>query len=356
MLGGLRMGLGTTFIIQGTTDANGDNLSGKGEDITDGSYSIDIEFEKKFEDYGKAYLHIETGDGGGVEDELRVFSNVNRDADNSDSSIAVTEVWYEHYFKDIPAKIMAGEIDGSILLDTNKYANDETTQFLGRLFRNSPTIEFPDNGPGLRLGIEPVDFMDVSFLMMDGDSDWEDVFDGGFYAIQLNLKPGLFKRNGDYRLMGWLSGRGHTKWQDSTKTKENSYGLGLSFDQELTDSIGVFLRYGWQNPDVYINGEGFSLEGAWSIGTQLNGRLWDRKDDILAVALGQIIPSDEYKDAGTGLDAKGEGHIEIYYSFKADEHLTLSPDLQVIWNPYGGDATNGGSVITVIGMRGQMDF
>lgn len=356
MLGGLRTGIGVTFVLQGTNNANGDMLSEKGQDVTDASYSIGLAFEKEFEDYGKAFLGMETGDGSGVEDELQVFSNVNRDADDSNSSMKVAEVWYEHYFKDVPAKLMAGKIDGTILVDTNEYANDETTQFLGRTFRNSPVIEFPDNAVGMRLETKPSDLVNIKFLMMDGDSDWEDVAEKGFYAMQFDLMPGLFNRPGNYRLITWLSDRDHAKWRDSTATKKSSYGFGLSFDQEMTDELGAFLRYGWQDPDVYLNGEAFSLEQAWSAGFQLKGSLWNREGDILGIALGQVIPSGEYKKTDSGLNAENEGHFEVYYSYKVNKNLTLSPDVQVIWNPYGDDAANGKSAITVIGIRGQVDF
>ena len=103
-----------------------------------------MEFEKEFANYGKAFVHLETGDGAGIEDELKVFSNVNRDADDSDNSVSVTEVWYEHYPENMPLTITAGKIDATGFIDTNEYANDECGQFLGRIFRNSPTIEFAD--------------------------------------------------------------------------------------------------------------------------------------------------------------------------------------------------------------------
>jgi len=353
---GLQIGAGATFVIQGTNKANGSSLSEEGEDVTDASYSIDLTVEKEFEDYGMAFIHLETGDGAGVEDELQVFSNVNRDADDSDNSVSLTEVWYEHYFQSIPATVMVGKIDGTVLVDTNEYANDECTQFLGRIFRNSPTIELPDNSAGMRLSLEPVDFMDIQVLVMDADGDWEDIVDEGFFAGQINFKPGLFDRGGNYRIIGWLSDREHTKWDDSTSVKEEMHGFGISFDQELTDDLGAFLRYGWQDSDVYLNGESFSLEHAWSTGIQLKGTSWGRDNDVVGIAVGQAMPSDKYKDAGTNLEAKDEGHFEIYYNYKVNDHLILTPDIQLIWNPYGKDATNGDDTITVVGMKGQVDF
>jgi hypothetical protein len=349
------IGAGATYVLQGTHNANADTLSRNGEDVLDGSYSVDLEFEKGFGDYGKGFIHLETGDGAGVEDELKVFSNVNRDADDSDNSVSLTEAWYEYYFKILPLVFTFGKIDPTLYIDNNEYANDECAQFLGRIFRNSPTIEFPDNSGGTRIGLKFADFIEVDFIMLDADSDWEDFFDDIFVAAQFNVKPFFFEREGNYRLIAWFNDREHTKWNDSGKTKEDSWGIGVSFDQELTDNLGVFLRYGWQDPKVYLNGEDFSLEQAWSLGVQLSGALWTRVDDIFAIAFGQVIPSDDYKKVNN-LRAKSEKHLEAYYSLKVNEHLTLSPDIHLIWNPYGDDATNGDKMIVVGGIRTQVDF
>lgn len=353
---GLTIGAGATFVVQGTHNANGDNLSQSGEDVADASYSIDLELEKKFDDYGAAFLHLETGAGAEVEDELKVFSNVDRDADDSDNSVSLTEAWYEHYFKTLPLTLTFGKVDATGYIDVNEYANDECAQFLGRIFRNSPVLEFPDdNTAGVRFLLEPTDLADVGVVVMDANADWEDAFDNVFVSGQLNIKPNLFERTGNYRVYGWLNDKEHTKWGDSAKTKEKGYGVGVSFDQELTDNLGVFARYGWQNSDVFINGEDFSLEHAWSTGLQIEGKPWGREDDVLGLAAGQVFPSHNYKKANS-LRAKTEGHFEAYYSFKVNKHVTLSPDVQVIWNPYGKDAANGDDTIIVGGLRSQIDF
>jgi len=356
VLGGINIEGGATFIVQATDNANGSDLSQGGEDVTDGSYSIDLFVKKDFDDYGKALIHIEPGDGQGVEDELQVFSNVNRDSNDTDNSGLVTEVYYEHYFKSVPLNLAFGKMDGTILIDTNTIANDETTQFLGRIFRNSPVIEFPDNTLGLKMDIKFVDFLEARFLMMDADTDWEDIGDEGFFATQWNLKPHLFERDGNYRIIGWLNDSHHTKWDNPSDNKKSSYGFGVSVDQGITDSLGIFLRYGWQDPDVYLNSQSFSLEQSWSMGLQFNGDIWGRNNDVLGLAIGQVMPSNKYKKSDPNLKAKDEGHFEAYYNYKVNPHLTLSPDIQIIWNPYGGDAQNGDDTITVLGLRGQVDF
>lgn len=353
---GLKIGAGATFVLRGTQNANGDNLTRNGEDSSNASYSVDLEFEKSFEDCGMAFLHLETGDGVGGGNDLKVFSGLNRDADDSDSSVSVTEVWYEHYFQNFPLTFTFGKIDPTSYLDSSEYANDECTQFLGEAFRNSPAIEFPDDSAfGFRLALEPTNFLDLELAAMDANANWENVFDDVFFSGQVNFKPSFWKRPGNYRVYGWLNGKNHISWGDSSKTKKKNYGFGLSFDQELTNCLGVFLRYGWQNPKVYLDGSDLSLERFWSAGFQIIGNRWNRAEDIFAFAFGEITPSGDYKTLGN-LKAKSEKHFEVYYSYKANKRLSVIPDVQLVWDPYGGDASNGNKTIFVGGIRAQLNF
>ncbi|HRZ14268.1 MAG TPA: carbohydrate porin [Candidatus Omnitrophota bacterium] len=354
LMEGLALSAGATTVVQGAHHANGASQLSSGEDVFDASVSADITLEKKFEEYGEGVVYLTSGQGAGVEDELQLYSNVNNDADN-DQNARLAEVWYEHYIHSISGAVAFGKLDATNYIDTNAYANDETTQFLGRMFRNSPVIEFPSNGAGVHFGASPLDFFDVNLVALDADADWEDVFDGLFVAGQLTFKPRLFAREGKYRILVWNNGANHTQWTDAGKDKENNYGWGLSFDQELNDVVGVFMRYGWQDPKVYANGSAFSIEHSWSVGPQIKGSLWGRPDDCLGLSFGQITPSGKYKTT-SGVLAKTESHFEGYYNFKVNDHLCLSPDLQVIWRPYGKDAANGDGTIVVAGMRGQMDF
>ncbi|NTV28757.1 MAG: carbohydrate porin [Candidatus Omnitrophica bacterium] len=361
-LKGITIGGGATMIVQGVKDANGDGQLSKNEDVTDASYSVDLEFGKEFEQ-GHAFIHLETGDGAGVDDELKLFSSVNRDADDSDNAVSVTEAWYEHQPGKGPFKVAFGKLDPTSVVDNNAYANDEGAQFLGSMFRNSAVIEFPDNGLGARVSYDIGEKADIGLIAVDGDADGEDAGDGMFVGGQLNFKPRLLDRDGNYRLLAWSNGQNHTRWSDTEKNKENGYGYGLSFDQELTDVLGAFVRYGWQNPKVVLStaddfdiATAAGLEQAYSLGLQLKGSLWGRAEDVTALAFGQVFPSDEYKNQDSTRKAKTENHLEWYYNWRVNDHFHLSPDLQVVWNPYGGDAVNGNDTILVGGLRAQVDF
>jgi porin len=369
LLDGMNLGVGATMVVQGTSNANASgitttNNSYKGDDVTDASYSMDIEIEKGFEDMGgTAFLHIETGEGAGVTDDIEVFSNVNRDVDASGGALAVTELWWEQNFDDA-AMLTFGKIDATGFIDTNEYANDECGQFLGNTFRNSPVVEFPDNTFGIRLGLNLTDILDVETVIADGDADFNQIGDHPWIGVQANLKPELMDRPGNYRLIFWNNEAAHLKWTDIAKTKESASGFGISFDQEVADDVGVFLRAGWQSDDTFLDSgaiagaidpEEFSLESAYSAGVQFSGNLWGRESDTCGFAYGIINPSDEYKKAQTR-QAKTESHVEAYYRFVINEHLEITPDVQLISNPFGKDAPNGTSTIIVGGIRTQINF
>lgn len=368
LIEGIDLGVGGTMVLQGTNNVN-DSTDGQTlkESRTDASYSADITLGKEFEAVnGRAFLHLEAAEGAGLDDNLVLYSPVNYDAGDSEAKVEVTELWYEQGLFGESAVITAGKLDPTVYFDNNEIANDETTQFLGTLFGNSPTIEFPGNAAGVRVAYLPAEWLELSYGLFDGNSDWEEVGDNPFNIGQTVFKTNFFDQPGNYRFLAWHSNVDHTEWLDSSKTKEATYGFGLSFDQKITDITTVFCRYAWQNPKVYnpdnvtTGDNNFSLEHSWSTGLQFEGKPWGRENDALGFAVGQVFPSDDYKKAGsstvTAPNAKAEGHLETYYRIFINDHLSISPDFQYIWNPFGKDVANDTSPIFIGGMRAQVDF
>jgi len=363
LMEGLELGAGATMIVQGANNVNyAPDGETKKKSRTDGSYSADITLSKEFKEVsGRAFLHLEGGQGAGLEDNLTLYSNVNRDADDHEN-VRVTEIWYEQgLFKD-KAAFTFGKLDPTAYFDQSEIANDETTQFLGRIFRNSPTIEFPDNGLGIRAAYMPKEWFELGYGLFNAKGSWDKIGDNLFNIGQVHFKTNFLNLSGNYRFYGWSNNANHTKWSDETKGKETAYGFGLSFDQKANDIVTLFARYGWQNPKVYnpeitttAGGYNYSLEQSWSAGLQVEGKPWRREKDVLAFAVGQVIPSDDYKNY-YGYLAKPEGHIETYYRIHVNDHLSISPDFQYIWNPFGKDVADDTSGVFVGGMRAQVDF
>ncbi|MDD4182523.1 MAG: carbohydrate porin [Candidatus Omnitrophica bacterium] len=359
---GLDISAGVTAVIQGTNNVNNaSNDASRKISRTDASYSTDITIGKEFKNFdGRAFLHLENGQGNGLEDDLTLYSNVNRDADD-DVNVRVTEAWYEQGLFNDKAVITFGKLDPTVYFDDNAVANDETTQFLGRMFRNSPTIDFSDNTMGIRLAYMPKDWIEFNYGVFDGNNDWERITDNLVNMGQITLKTNFFNLPGNYRFYGWNNNMYHTKWTDASQNKKNAYGFGLSFDQKANDVITLFTRYGWQNPEVYnpdITATGdlnYSLEQSWSAGFQVEGKPWKRENDVVAFAIGQVFPSGDYKEF-YGYKGKPEGHLEAYYKIYCNKHLSISPDFQYIWNPFGKDIPGDASGVFVGGMRTEIDF
>lgn len=360
LLSDLVIGGGITFVLQNAQNANAseDSLyNGKTPAVA--SYSVDLGFEKIFDKNNKMFIHLETGQGS-LESQLEVFSNVNRDSDESDAVISVTEAWYEHVFGATGLKLNIGKIDATSGIDENAYANDETEQFLGNIFRNSSVIDFPDdNSFGLKLAFES-DKIDLTAQYVSADASWQDVTKNIFISGQVNFKPGLIQqKEGNYRLYAWTNTKKYRKWTDPSETDCSNYGFGISFDQQLSDFAGIFARYGWEDEKVYFDadpsesGDDVSLSQSWSLGLLMPDLL--TADDVFALAYGQITPSSDYKEVN-GLKGETENHIEIYYKWQVNDYLSITPDVHIIQNPFGKDASNGDSTIFVGGIRTQISF
>jgi carbohydrate-selective porin OprB len=358
-IGGIEIGAGLTFVGQGTPNANNAGNTDGEDSRFDGSWSAEIELAKSFGDTGMAYMLLEAGQGDAIESELLVFSNVNSDAMASGARVEISEAWYEQHIFDRQFTVTAGKIDATNYIDTNEFANDETTQFLGGIFRNSAVIDWPDgNAFGMRAYLSPscVEFLDAGVVYMDERGDWENLFDNPFIAAQLNFMPAAaFGYDdelwaGNYRVLFWYNGSAHARVNDPDVIERGSAGFGISCDQRITDSFGVFGRFGFADPVTS------DLGYDWSLGGQIAGKLWGRENDVIAAAIGQAIPGKEYSDANEF--HRTETHVETYYSLKVSDHLTISPDIQLIWDPNGGGTIVGKDrdAIFVYGVRGQVDF
>ncbi len=355
LLEGLSINGGITLILQSLQKSNVSTATEIGyETPTVGSYSVDLEIEKKFDDNNTAFLHLETGTGD-ANSRFTAFSGINRDADDSGNQVSVTEAWFEHKFTD-SFGMTFGVIDPTSSLDDNAYANDETSQFLGDIFRNAPVISFGDNAIGIKAVYE-TDFIDVAAQYLnventieigpDEEINNDDITRHGFVSAQVNFKPGFIEdMEGNYRIYAWGLLDGGVKWEDGENTTD--YGFGVSIDQQISDIFGVFARYSWKRDDAYSSTIG-TFDGdyaspcnqTWSIGAQAKINALG-EEDIVGLAFGQMMISDKAKDT-YGYDFKAEDHLEVYYSWNISDYLAVTPSIQYVNNVCGGAAEDMGA-------------
>ncbi len=345
---GLSIAGGITMVAQGTSGNDG-NVPPE-EDVIDGSISADLELSARTGEHSEAFVHMEAGAGDGLEgDEVDSFWGVNADAGDSESRFELTEAWFEQRFSNDTSFFTAGMLCPTNYFDGNEIANDETSQFLSPGFVNSIAVEFPDNGPGARVTLSPHELIDITAGYQSGDGDWEDIFEKPFLMAEANIKPVFGGLQGNYRLYAWSNNTDHEELSNPDNNEEHGWGTGLSIDQQAAESLTVFARLGFQDEDIY------EIKTAWSIGMAVSGTQWGRDDDVLGIAYGQAALSDDYRDSleSDGIDPENEGHFEAYYNITVNEHVSVTPDIQVLTNAKGD---GGFDTVWTGAVRGQIGF
>jgi high affinity Mn2+ porin len=344
ILDGFKLELGLTGVLQGSSGA--DDLAGS--DQIDASGSLDLEVQKKFGDIGTAFIMVESRQGQGLTNEIGTFHGVNADAVADRANLKITEAWYEYSFAEVPLILTIGKIDLTNYFDNNAVANDETLQFLANGFVNNIAVEFPvDNGPGFRLACFPSEQLEIGLGVGESDADFEDVDRDPFGILEFSYRHRFGELQGNYRFYSWINAAEHQEWTDPLKDHSKNWGLGISFDQAISRKLTGFLRAGIQNDSVS------QVHTTLSLGAEFRGLFPEKEEDVLGLAFGIARPSDKYADSVAPSKLDYEQMVEAYYSFHVNDHLILSPDLQVTRNPAGlADA----DTVTVLGFRAQMLF
>ncbi len=353
-IGKLSINGGITSVLQGTSGIKNNR------DVTDFTYTLDLVFEALISKHGRVVIALEAGNGEGVNNNTNAISSLNYDAyiteissgSNAFAAISVSQAYFEEEVFNGFMDITAGKLDVHSLYDDNAYANDETDQFLTGLFVRSPGSIFAEldqyYAPGIALTFHPDDMVEFRVIGANGvDSGFEDITSNGYVVGQLNVMPGLMERDGNYRLYVIYDARNYTD-VNTSEIKEN-VGYGVSLDQEVTDGVGLFLRYAAQDEDLKEN----AIKSTISGGISLSGGLWGRSDDVIGLAYGVLNVNEKATDIASLAHPDDEAHFEAYYKFGFSDHFTLTPDLQVITNP-GGDGDQ--DTITTYGVRAQLNF
>lgn len=334
----------------------------------DVSYSGDLFLIAPAGPYGNVYFRGDIGQGEGIVPFLPpTFSGPNADLEFNEAKFELVEAWYWTEFpvpdiRDKRLEFTIGKMDPTALFDANTVANSETNQFLANIFVNNLALEFGGDangyGAGMALGYRFTSIYNKGLNVMgrigmfEGDGNFRDVLDLPFLIAELDIWRPYYGLNGNYRIYGWVNKRKHTDLLDSSKDNLSNQGIGISIDQQVSNDITLFARYGVQDEDVS------KFDQVFSIGGQLIGNSWRRANDVIGIAYGASQVGGKYKDASLGLDgyvanASYEHYIEAYYKYWANKNLAISPDLQYVINP-GGDKEK--DSVFIYGIRMQVTF
>jgi high affinity Mn2+ porin len=121
------------------------------------------------------------------------------------------------------------------------------------------------------------------------------------------------------------------------------YGFGLNLEQKVTNNLGIFSRFGWNNGQT----EGWMYTDAnWtvSLGASVTGSAWHRPNDEAGLAFvtsGASASAQKFLEAG-GLDVvDGDGALtygsekvmEAYYNFPIWKTVRATVDYEFVDNP-----------------------
>jgi carboxypeptidase family protein len=218
-----------------------------------------------------------------------------------------TEVWKNRL------AFTAGRLDLTNYFDANAFANDESTQFISDALVNNQMLGLAVNGVGAATEFDAKNGLKLKFGFQQSSPEPTSLGDSLFTLSEVGYTFTPFKLpEGTYRV--WYR-------TDNSEPDVIRKGAGLSFDQKLSPSVGLFARYGQQQTAVgddkfYSGGVSFAK------GFILN------PEDTWGVGYAQM-------DLASG---DKEKLVEGYYNLLLTEKLRLSFHLSsVIDRPAGGE-------------------
>ena len=330
---------GLVGVVQGS-------LGNRPKDHADAVGRGDLIFNFKVGESTIAVIDVESTGGDGIGTKVTNFSGLNGVAGSTGDRVRFRQAWVEHSAWNDRLVMTAGKVDLTNYFDGNAVANDENSQYLSHSFVNSAVLGAPAIGPGARIKVQLAEPLALGLGYGSGDADSADLFDHGFGILQLDYRGKIGAREGNCRVYGSLDGAlpvtdPATGLSGGTKTREkNALGFGISLDQQVTDQLTLFARYGQRDREAY------TTHRAWSLGGQYAGALPQRKADVLGFAYGQI------QAAGYLADSQ-EKLAELYYKVQLTDRIALTPVVQYLINPAGQSSAD---PVTALALRTQISF
>jgi len=277
---------------------------------------------------GKLVVNARGGVGDGLGRYLGAKHNTNW-AQDEPRALYVSHVLLEQKLLDEKLTLSLGKLDVGDYFDTNA-AGDWT--FLSYSLARNPTIPFVWHAMGAVACYEPCSWLYVQAGAADGRGSGtetglktafhdEDHFLGLF---EFGFRPKLGDRQGNYRFILWYDGRPVDR-VDGNGSERDDVGFAVSFDQQVTEKVTAFLRYGFAHARLR------EIASFWSLGATWTGAVPQRPRDVLGFGVAQAVTGTDYRRANGA--ASTETIVELYYRIRVNEWLSVTPDLQAIVNP-----------------------
>ena len=241
-----------------------------------------------------------------LEDDVKDINGRNRDY--------ILTAWYKHTFtfsEKNTLGITGGLIDATDYLDENAYANDGFTQFMNEVLGNAANGFAPSYDMGAVAEWEFGQFTLKGVAMSVGEND--DGRSYNFYGANMGYTINTKLGEGHYRVnVEWTSKDFNNFAGDNLESKQC---VILSFDQQLGEILGAWIRFGRQDDDAAI-----ICKSLYSGGLDINGKLWRREQDNIGIGYAYL--------EGGNQDLNNAYVVETYVRFLLNEYVAVTADLQ----------------------------
>ncbi|MBV8652151.1 MAG: carbohydrate porin, partial [Alphaproteobacteria bacterium] len=256
--------------------------------------------------------------------------------------------------------VTAGKISIPDLFDDNTYSHDPRTQFLNWSLMDAGAYDYAADQKGYTDGVA-VELNEKSWALRTGyflvpkvsnSRDLEtQIFKFGGYNVELETRYHLFDQLGKFRILGFANRIFAGSYRETlanpafgtdialTRTDRTKYGFVLNLEQAVSDDLGIFSRYSWNDGREEIMSF-TDISQSFSLGLSLKGARWGRPDDVVGLAgvINTISSAEQDFLAAGGLGILiGDGElknyapeeiIEAYYSYQIATPISLTFDYQ----------------------------
>src|SRR5215471_14432172 len=264
--------------------------------------------------------------------------------------------------------VQVGKFAVHDVFDNNAYAMDPRADFMNWSIWAAGAFDYPADKLGLGYGAvaelnEKYWALRAGYFLagVEPNSNQFDtrLFARGGYVTELETRYSLFSQPGKFRIGLWANSYFSGSYSEAldlslitgldptdaiilTRTGRTKYGYYLNFEQAVTDDIGVFGRWSWNNGKNEI--QAFTdIDSSFSVGTSIKGTAWSRPDDRVGLAGAINGLSTDHRNylaaGGLGiligdgqLNYRPEKILETFYAMNVINGVTLTFDYQFILN------------------------
>lgn len=265
--------------------------------------------------------------------------------------------------------VQAGKFAVTDVFDGNAYAKDPRRDFMNWSIWAPGAFDYAADKVGLTYGVtaelnQKQWALRAGYFLMDAEANSNNfdmrIFRRGEYVLELETRYTLFGQPGKLRTIGWLNSAYSGSYREilanpalnldiaQTRRGRIKYGYVLNLEQAVTDDIGLFGRWSWNDGKTEIMAF-TDIDASLSLGASIKGTRWGRPDDTLGIGGAVNALSKDHRDfiaaGGLGvligdgrLNYRNERILEAYYALALNKHLTFTADYQLIVNPaYNAD-------------------